>query len=85
MDTREIEVGRVRLIAGVAEVTLPALVTNWCDMSRAEVFVTPKFDPEEGRVPVIAVSPIKDGRFTIRELNHAYCDVSWQVIVPYLP
>jgi hypothetical protein len=79
------EVGRVRLVAGSAEVVLPYAVVRSCDLSKAEVFVTPRYDPEEGSVPVVAVSDIKDGKFTIREMNHAYCDVSWQVVAPYLP
>jgi hypothetical protein len=61
------------------------MLHRYCDMSRAEVFVTARFDPEENRIPVVAASAIKDGRFSIRELNHGHCEVSWQVVAPYLP
>lgn len=84
-DMYQMLAGSAHLAEGYAEVELPFALSMSCDVANANVLVTPRYDPEDGRVPLVAVSAIKDGRFSISELNHGYCDVSWLVVAPYLP
>lgn len=67
--------GNAYLSNGEATVYLPTSANT----IGASVLVSPYFLPQEDRIPVVAATKVMGSMFIIRELNHAHCEVAWQV------